>query len=308
MGLLRLECFCCCYQMQPWIPKLQNSLSSTSVGSESKSEEVSCDESNVSDCESPEVTALVSPSPLVSWHANCTVQRGRQMFMLTPVPLSKSYRQPQPKLDFTELASSSNTSVLYGVVTKPTPIKPALSIVSEDATSNEEVELISSPEFSQRDTSMLYMMTPCLKISPPKTCVLLESIPEMRHVGNKQLRKSTPYPVGVHYSDSEDSAWDHVSQDLALKYPELMAAQCVPKLGIGKKNVEASPVWLTSPPKTCVVLGTSDEKLYELEKGDNDSCIHISESILNQQVSKLNLKEEISKGHNEARKSCKGSG
>lgn len=294
--------------MQPWIPKLQTSLSSTFVEFESKSEEVSCDESNVSDCESPKETALVSPSPLVSWRANCTVQRGRQMFMLTPLPLSKSYGQPQPKLDFTELASSSNTSILYGVVTKPTPIKLPLSIVNEDATNNEELELISSPKFSHRDTSMLYMMTPGLKMSPPKTCVLLEPISEIRHIGNNQFRKSTPYPVGVHYSDSEDSARDSVSQGLALKYPEFTGIQRVPKSGIGKKNVEASPVWLTSPPKTCVLLGTSDEKSLELEKGDNDSCIDISESVLKQQVSKLNLKEQISKGHNQAKKSSKGSG
>jgi hypothetical protein len=51
----------------------------------------------VSDCESPKETTLVSPSPLVSCidldsnvsdcdsnvSANCTVQRGKQMFMLT---------------------------------------------------------------------------------------------------------------------------------------------------------------------------------------------------------------------------------
>ncbi|CAI8608084.1 unnamed protein product [Vicia faba] len=290
--------------LKPWVPKLQASLSSTSVESESKNKEVSCDESNVSDCESPKETALVSPSPLVSWRANCTVQRGRQMFMLTPLPLSKSFRQPQLKLDFTDLASSSNTSKLYSVVTKPTPIKLSLSIVNEDATNNEELELISSPDFSQRNTSMFYMMTPGLKMSPPKTCVLLEPISEIRHVGNNQFRKSTPYPVGVHYSDSEDSARDNVSQGLALKYPELTGIQRVPKSGIGKKNVEASPVWLTSPPKTCVVLGTSDETSLELEKGDNDSCIDISKSILKPQVSKLNLKEDISKTHNQAKKSC----
>ncbi|MCI09577.1 hypothetical protein A2U01_0030664, partial [Trifolium medium] len=153
--------------MQPWAPKLEIALSSTSVESESKSEEVSCDDSNVSDCESPKETTLVSPSPLVSWRANCTVQRGRQMFMLTPLPLSKAFlsSKPQTKLDFTELASSNNTSMLCGVVTKPTPIKHPLSLVTEEATNNEELELISSPDFSKRDTSMLYMMTPCLKMS-----------------------------------------------------------------------------------------------------------------------------------------------
>ncbi|PNY05527.1 hypothetical protein L195_g001979 [Trifolium pratense] len=300
--------------LKPWAPKLEIALSSTSVESESKSEEVTCDDSNVSDYESPKETTLVSPSPLVSWRANCTVQRGRQMFMLTPLPLSKAFLsskpQPQTKLDFSELASSNNTSMLCGVVTKPTPIKHPLSLVTEEATINEELELISSPDFSKRDTSMLYMMTPCLKMSPPKSCVLLEPISEIRHLGNDRVRKATPFPVGVHYSDSDDSddsessGNNDVSRGLAMKYPELMGIQCVPKSGIVKKNVEESPVWLTSPPKTCVLLGTPDEKSLELEKADKESCIPISESILNQQVSKLNLKEDISKGHNQTQKSC----
>ncbi|WJX91964.1 hypothetical protein P8452_73675 [Trifolium repens] len=298
-------------RLKPWAPKLEIALSSTSVESESKSEEVSCDDSNVSDCESPKETTLVSPSPLVSWRANCTVQRGRQMFMLTPLPLSKAFLSskplPQTKLDFTELASSNSTSMLSGVVTKPTPIKHPLSLVTEEATINEELELISSPDFSKRDTSMLYMMTPCLKMSPPKSCVLLEPISEMRHLGNDKVRKATPFPVGVHYSDSDDSESsgnNDMSRGLAMKYPELMGIQCVPKSGIVKKNVEESPVWLTSPPKTCVLLGTPDEKSLELEKDDDELCMHISESIPNQQVSKLNLKEDISKGHNQTQKSC----
>lgn len=299
-------------RLKPWGPKLQSSLSSTSVESESKSEEVSCDESNVSDSESPKETTLVSPSPLVSWRANCTVQRGRQMFMLTPLPLSKSLlsskpHQPQTKLDFTELASSNNDSVLYGVVTKPTPIKPALSLVSEEAADNEEHELISSPDLSKIDTSMLYMMTPCLKMSPPKSCALLEPISEICRVGNDKFWKSTPFPVGVHYSDSEDSeasGSDGVTQGLALKYPDLMGKHCVPKSAIGKENVEASPVWLTSPPKTCVLLGTPDEKSLDKEKADTKSCMHVTKSILKQQVNKLNVEEDISKGHNQAKKSC----
>lgn len=276
---------------------------------ESKSEEVSCDERNVSDCESPQETKLVSPSPLVSWRADCTVDRGRQMFMLTPLPLSKSFlsskpNQPQLKSDFDELASSNNSSLLYSFAMKPTPLKPALSLVSEEATNNEEFELISSPK---RDTSMLVMMTPGLKMSPLKSCVLLEPISEIGRVGNDKVRKSTPYPVGVHYSDSEDSESsdrDDASRGLALKYPELMGIKWVPKSRVGKKNVEASPVWLTSPPKTCVLLGTPDEKSLELEKDDNDMCIHVDESNLKLQDSKLNLKD-VSKGHNQAIKSCK---
>ena len=43
--------------------------------------------------DSPEETkldSLISPSPLVSWRADCTVERGRQLFLLTPLPISKT--------------------------------------------------------------------------------------------------------------------------------------------------------------------------------------------------------------------------
>lgn len=300
--------------MQPWVPRLKIVLSSTSVESESKSEveAVSCDESNVCDCDSPQertLNTLVSPSPLVQWRANCTVETGRQMFMLTPLPLSKALLSSKPnqlpkKLDFTEIQPSSN-SMIYSAVMKPTPVKPSLSIVNEDETNSEDPGLVSSPVIPKTDTSMLVMMTPCLKMSPPKSCVLLEPISEIRHVGNDKVRKSTPFPVGVHYSDSEDSessGTDDASRGLALKYPELMGIQRISKSRITKKTVEESPVWLTSPPKTCVLLGTPDEKSFELEKADNESRIQIAEPILKQQDCKLN--DGVSKDYNQTKKSC----
>lgn len=300
--------------MQPWVPRLQIALSSSSpppsLEPESKSEAACGDESNVCDCDcdSPqEITldSLVSPSPLVSWRANCTIERGRQMFMLTPLPLSKtllsSKKPPQPPPPKFELASSTNP-MFYSVVMKPTPAKHAPSLVSEEATNNQEPA-------EGDDTSMLVMMTPCLKMSPPKSCVLLEPISEMCHMGNTdKLRKCTPFPVGVHYSDSEDDSESpgssDASQGLALKYPELLGIQQqrVPKSGIGKKTVEASPPWLTSPPKTCVLLGTPDEKSLGLEKADNDPCVRITKPILKQLDSKL--KDGVSKDHEQAQKTC----
>lgn len=313
--------------MQPWVPRLQIALSSLSVESESKDEQVSSyEESNVSECGSPQETtldSLVSPSPLVSWRGDCTVDRGRQMFMLTPLPLSRALlstkpKQPQTKSESDELASSTYgigtstfldlsrdmNTLLDSVLMKQAPTEPAPSSVAIEEANNEEPGLISSPFVPKRDTSMLVMMTPCLKMSPPRSCVLLEPISEIHHRGNDKVRKCTPFPVGVHYSDSEDSesSGSEASQGLALKYPELLGLQKVSKSGLGKKNVEASPAWLTSPPKTCVLLEPSDETSLELEKADNEPCIQITDSVLKQPVSKL--KDDISKDRNQAKISC----
>ena len=37
--------------------------------------------------EETKLDSLISPSPLVSWCADCTVERGRQLFLLTPPPI-----------------------------------------------------------------------------------------------------------------------------------------------------------------------------------------------------------------------------
>ena len=317
--------------MQPWVPRFQNALSSPSVESESRQQQVlngksvssdDSDESNVSDgLEEATMDSLISPSPLVSWRANCTIQRGRQMFMLTPLPISKTlsskFQEPS-KSEFNKLASSTNgigtstlvafsrdmNDLLDSVVMKPTAAKPASSVAIEEA-NNQEHGLTSSPPLPKRDSSILVMMTPRFKMSPPKSCVLLEPISEIHHhLGNVKARKSTPFPVGIHYSDSEDSESPRrdASQGLALKYPELLGTHQIPKPGIRKKTIEASPYWLTSPPKTCVLLEPRDEESVDLEKADNDSCIQIIDSVFSQQISKL--KDDVSKDHNQTKKSC----
>ena len=78
-------------------------------------------------------------------------------------------------------------------------------------------------------------------------------------------------------------------------YPEL---QGIHKSGIGKKTVEVSPDWLTSPPKTCVLLEPPDEK-----KIDGHLCVQIADNIFNEQVSKFE-DDDVSKDHDQAKKSC----
>ncbi|KAK7381692.1 hypothetical protein VNO80_00239 [Phaseolus coccineus] len=238
--------------LKSWVPKFQNALHPEETDSYD-------DESRA--CDSPEETtlSLVSPSPLVSWRANCTVKRGRQMFMLTPLPLSsKHHEQPKPQFPPSTLA----TTFMDNVVVKPTPIKYQL------------------PN-NQDNGSMLLVMTPCLKMSPPKSCLVLEPISEIKHLGDHKFRKGTPYPVGIRCSDSESSGSDDSSRDLSLMYPELLGICRDSKAGIGNKTVEASPDWFTSPPKTCVLLEPPDDNI------DDHLCVHITRNILNQQVGKF---------------------
>ncbi|MED6158612.1 hypothetical protein PIB30_034344 [Stylosanthes scabra] len=301
--------------LKPWVPRFQNVLSSPSLESESKPHQTlkgnsvssdDSDESNVSDSlEEPTMDSLISPSPLVSWHANCTIQRGRQMFMLTPLPISKKlsskFREPS-KTEFNELASTSDVGtstfftfsrnmndLLDSVVVKPTPAKPAPSLANEEAN-------IQEPK---RDNSILVMMTPRFKMSPPKSCVLLEPISEIHRLGDIKSRKSTPFPIGIHYSDSEDSesrsSGNDASQGLALKSKELKETQKIPKPEVGKRTIEASPCWLTSPPKSCVLLEPHDEKSMDKENADNESSIQISDSVLSHQITKLKDEARIEK-------------
>ncbi|XP_014516046.1 uncharacterized protein LOC106773807 [Vigna radiata var. radiata] len=238
--------------LKSWVPKFQIALHT-----EEETDSYD-DESRASDSPEETTLSLVSPSPLVSWRANCTVKRGRQMFMLTPLPLSsKHHKQPNPQFPPSTLA----TSFMDNVAVKPTPIKHQLSN-------------------NQDKGSMLLVMTPCLKMSPPKSCLLLEPISEMKHLGDHQFRKGTPYPVGMRYSDSESSGVDDSSPDLSLKYPELLGICRDSKAGIGNKTVEASPDWFTSPPKTCVLMEPPDDNI------DDRLCVHVAANLLNQQVGK----------------------
>lgn len=169
---------------------------------------------------------LISPSPFVSWHANCTVERGRQVFMLTPLPISralssKCQESSRSLLDKITSATAPPPSLtvpqeikddsLKSVAIHPTPNKPIDTLVRRKD-NTEELGFVSPMVVSKRDCSTL-MMTPCFKLSPPKSCSLLEPISESSHWGNLNLRKSTPFPD-----------------------------------------------WFMSPPKSCILMEPPDEK------------------------------------------------
>ncbi|KAL3632960.1 hypothetical protein CASFOL_025944 [Castilleja foliolosa] len=247
--------------LKPWVPRLQKALLSQSTKPENKSEQsiektVVCvpEENKNAVIESPAQTklqSLVSPSPLVSWRAECNTEGGRQLFLLTPLPQKRafSYKCPASSIsafDNVEAEENNNTHPVVNLHTKcGTPAK-----------------------FLETNCSSMFVMTPRLKMSPPKSCVLLEPISEFAKNKSFRAHKSTPFPVrGQNSSLSEDSESSssnrQSSDDLMVKYPELFGIRIN---NVEKRMVEEedSPDWMVSPPKTCVIMEPADEKLLEI--------------------------------------------
>lgn len=246
--------------------------------------------------------SLISPSPLVSWRGNYRVESGRQLFLLTPLPKVKelSSNCPGPSKSVSEKVPHMGTpcrtlslpplmtvsgnfhgDVLDGVEFMPT----STNILKSAVTITERVPdrgFISPSKFSNeknRDRSML-LMTPLLKMSPPKTCRFLEPVPESFQQNKNDMIKCAPLASGVKDSDeslSSEKSSSHVSGRLASKYPELFGIQLTHKSAINRRDVEASLDWFFSPPKTCILMEPPDEKFITNPAGcdlfsNNDVC------------------------------------
>ncbi|GER52659.1 hypothetical protein STAS_30121, partial [Striga asiatica] len=243
--------------LKPWVPRLQKALLSQSMPPKNESEQstertVPCvpveHESEV--FESPEKTkwdSLVSPSPLVSWRAECNTEGGRQLFLLTPLPQKGAF------------------SLKRQVISIPT---------FQNIETEENTKCGNSTKISEANCLSTFVMTPRVRMSPPKSCILLEPISKSAQK-KKTLGgayKATPFPVHARNSgggsqDSDSSGTAQSSDDLAMKYPELFGI----KLNdLERKMVEEdSPDWIVSPPKTCVIMEPADQKLLGNTSGNN---------------------------------------
>ncbi|OVA12497.1 hypothetical protein BVC80_1791g69 [Macleaya cordata] len=277
--------------LKAWVPRFQNALSSPSVGSEDQfgqsspsqtfptaNEEVSYASDSP---EQLELESLVSPSPLVSWCADRTVENGRQLFLLTPLPKSRALSSKHQSLSrsvfervthmdappntslglpsLLTISGNTNDDLLEGIDIKPTPKKFSSSVTEMEGTL--ECGFLSTPKFPNRDKSV-FLMTPRLKMSPPKSCVLLEPISEHQDFNNN--RKSTPFPVRSQTcspSETSEPSSSYVSESLALKYPELFGINQKNKSGIRRKEIDTSLDWFMSPPKSCVLIESPSDKL-----------------------------------------------
>ncbi|MCL7045803.1 hypothetical protein MKW94_023103, partial [Papaver nudicaule] len=219
-----------------------------------------------------DLDSLVSPSPLVSWHAELTVKNGRQLFMLTPLPRSKA-------LSSVHCRSSTSTSVLERFTNLDAPPNttlglPSLRTISPDTSDDllEGVNIKQPPNkvlscFNEESATGTFLVTtPRQKLSPPKSCVLLEPISESFHHNFNNRRRLTPFPVKREVSspsETSESSRSFTSESLALKYPELFGIrQTNTKSGAWRKEVNASlKNRLISPPKSCVLMEPPIEKV-----------------------------------------------
>ncbi|CAF2042689.1 unnamed protein product [Brassica napus] len=251
--------------LKPWFPRLQAAISSSQLLSKVHEEQSlmrSASKEELYDVESPEPTGfepLVSPSPLVAWRCgDHNPDKGRQLFMLTPLPLRKSEFLksklkskrvfPNPAATQPLQASKETSDCGLGVESLKAaglgnPLVPVMDL------SESLVE--SEPLPSVKIQSEL-LMTPCSKMSPPKTRTLFKPVPQR---GKQEACKSTCSELGAstfNGSQSSESSGIDETDDLYSKYPELMGLKHAP---IARKtDLEASPVWWFSPPKTSVLL------------------------------------------------------
>ncbi|XP_071686867.1 uncharacterized protein [Rutidosis leptorrhynchoides] len=223
--------------LKPWIPRFQKVFMTQAVRSK-KSLETSITSTKIAPInretskglDSPYIDKfdfLVSPSPLVSWRADCAAEGGRNLFMLTPIP------RPTP------FTSKLN---------KPSKSKSVLKQITTDVSAGPVDSVFSSPEklISVNDT--IVVSTPYIKMSPPKSCIIMEPASECWNKTN------APKNSTMH------------SRHLTLKYPELFGIRSGNKLGNVRKMAEASPNWCMpiSPPKTCVLLEPNDDKIKDV--------------------------------------------
>ncbi|KAK1434163.1 hypothetical protein QVD17_11081 [Tagetes erecta] len=322
-------------RLKPWVSRFQKILPARVIGSNTQLETSlanmkitpSITEETSKTLVSPYVDKfdfLVSPSPLVSWRADCAADGGRNLFMLTPLPkrtpfssrlkkTSKSVfektsdvtvRPAGPLSDNFNITINEKAAVEISSDVAVGPVDPVADHISMAINEKTAVEnVFSSPEKVVMGDNSIVEATPYMKASPPKSCKLLEPSFEWRN--NTNATKKPPMdPVGGGSGDSDPSSCQLPSGHLALKYPELFGIRPACKTGNSKRVVEASPNWrmLMSPPKTCVLLEPSydhqmkDEETKLKKAGGIPSVVSCKKAVIESTPMCKDLDTTILKG------------
>ncbi|RZR86951.1 hypothetical protein BHM03_00014246 [Ensete ventricosum] len=217
-------------------------------------------DSTASSRNEPELNLIVSSSPLVSWRAGtCTVDCGRQLFLLTPLPKGKPSVSKCPGSSkymagvFTEKEQSGRRKLPPFPVNVGNACRDLIERVEEK---HEQTGLLNAHSFGQMSgtldsgsASPLSLpnqnnreneTTSCL----PKSSGMLDPIIE------PSQQDGLP----------EDDNDAEVSDSLSTKYQELFGMQAAPVFMSRRKEVDGTLNWFLSPPKTCILLEPSDEK------------------------------------------------
>ncbi|CAL9040294.1 unnamed protein product [Musa acuminata subsp. burmannicoides] len=272
--------------LKPWFSRLQQSLDTASTTPEKQLSESSAinfvsgaigdRDAVASNRNEPELELMVSPSPLVSWRAGtCTVDCGRQLFLLTPLPKNKAILSEHPGASksviglFTDKEqsichqlppSSRSPNTASGDLVGKAEEKQASTNVSttfsfEKISGTLESGYLSPLSFSNRKNKKnnMHLLTPCL----PKNSGLLDPIFEPCQQDGGEISEIA--------EDNNDAKvcilpTDEVSDCLSTKYQELFGLQPASRFVSRRKEVDETLSWFLSPPKTCILLEPSDEK------------------------------------------------
>ncbi|KAJ6822991.1 uncharacterized protein M6B38_386215 [Iris pallida] len=257
--------------LKPWISRLEKAFGSKEHQADQPSgiNSISCysEDANVarSNKNAPDMDLIVSPSPLVSWHAGlgggaCKMESGRQLFLLTPLPKPKFLPSKCP------VTSTSMVRILHDedehLGVPPTLLKKAHHGMSErlEADLVQRKVFTSCTEGAKGSTSegplssplryansknrrvSLVLSTPCLNKSPTKA--LLDLIPDQ-----------------VKYErDCSDDLVSEVPHSVASRYQELLGLKHTRNCTTRRKEENETLDWFLSPPKTCILMEPTDEK------------------------------------------------
>lgn len=261
--------------IQPWLPRLQQSLDTAPTATQNQltqSKETKPVSGGMEDEDAakinrnepkpePGLELAVSPSPLVSWRAGtCMVDCGKQLFLLTPLPKNRTFSSKCPG------PSKSSVRIFMDKAhPKPHELPPSFSTakVQHYLTGAEEkpiatchmVEIPAPIELSEScscgETSELQLSTPCL----PRSSGFLNPIVE-----SHQDVEISELPENNYVAELFVDLDDEHSNSSTTKNLNVFGVQLLPGFANRRKEVCETLDWFLSPPKTCKLLETSDEK------------------------------------------------
>ncbi|XP_021765350.1 uncharacterized protein LOC110729871 [Chenopodium quinoa] len=295
------------YSLKPWVPRLQKAIDVPHTESEIQFCEtrvegpVVDDQGDVHEVGTPEPAkfeSLVSPSPLVSWRATgCVEERGKQLFFLTPLlrpQTTTSKARASTKLTVCEGISSSVTAAIFSSpCANEKSKKEKVEVVSENLESISDMRILSAQEIPVSDLSTS-LITPCPKNPPVRAYV--EPGHELTYRKIVKSHKSTPFPTGnqkIFESTDSESSSNEAQEKLGIRYLDLIGIKPSCKSAYGNRALDASPAWITSPPKCCTLLEPLDEK-----QSKHHASLQEVATTFNQKLC-LDPKESRTNGHNQ---------
>nr|XP_009400571.1 PREDICTED: uncharacterized protein LOC103984736 [Musa acuminata subsp. malaccensis] len=257
------------FSLKPWFSRLRQSFDTSLTATENKLKSLDTNpvpgavrdrDAAASSRNEPELNLIVSSSPLVSWRAGtCTIDCGRQLFLLTPLPKGKPSVSKCPGSSkhmagvFTEKEQSGRHKLPPFPVNVGNSCRDLIERVEEK---HEPTGLSNAHSFGQMSGALDSGSASPLSLSNQKN-------------RENEITSRLPKSSGMLDPISEPSQQDGVPEDdndaevsdsLSMTCQELFGMQAAPVFMSRRKKVDGTLNWFLSPPRTCILLEPSDEK------------------------------------------------